>query len=102
MADDEAGIHWPSEPARDFYKLPEARQKRLAAYLNGQLAELAASGGGSKEGCSGVWEPGWAVYWDVNLKPMYRGPSRKRVPSSPPRKLGTYYRIEVLEIGRVP
>src|SRR5216683_3407418 len=101
MAEERAGIYLPKKPEAAFYALPEAKQKRLAAFLEEQRAELESSGGGRKEGCSCEWEPGFAVYWDIQLKPKYRdaNPKPKASPSS--AKLGSAYRIVVLEIRRL-
>ena len=66
-----AGIYLSERAQEVFYSLPEASQQRLAEFLDGQRAEFDRAGG-RKEGCASEWEPGWAVYWDINLKPQYR------------------------------
>jgi hypothetical protein len=98
MADEYAGIYLGDAAEKAFYRLTEDRQQRLADFLEKERARLEASGGGSKEGCSAEWETGWAVYWDVNLKPEYRNKAKGR---KAPAKLGAAYRIEVLEIRKL-
>ena len=102
MAEERAGIYLLKKVEAAFYALPEARQMRLAAFLEARRAELESSGGGNKENLSCEWEPGFAVYWDIQLKPKYRddNPKPKASPSS--AKLGSAYRIVVLEIRRLP
>lgn len=101
MADDHAGIYLADEAEKAFYRLPEERQRRLARFLEAERAALESSGGGSKQGCAAEWEPGFAVYWDIDLKPEYRKSGRKRRPVPAPAKLGAAYRIEVLEIRKL-
>jgi hypothetical protein len=97
MAEESAGI-WLKKEAEDaFYALPAESQVRLAAFLEALRAELESTGGGRKEYCLFEWEPGFVVYWDVNLKPKYRDANPKL---KMPAKLGSAYRIEVLEIRR--
>jgi hypothetical protein len=100
MAQERAGIYFPRKMRKAFCALPEASQERLRVFLEAERAQLETFGGGRKEGCAGVWETGSAVYWDVNLKPEYRTGSRKAAASSGPKKLGSLYRIEILEISR--
>lgn len=96
MAEEDAGI-WLSKGAeKAFYGLAEAGQRRLAAFLHARLGELDATGGGSLEGCAAEWQPGWGVFWDVALKPKYRGLGQAAKSTS--SRLGSSYRIEVLEI----
>ena len=98
MAEEHAGI-WLKKEAEDaFYALPAENQERLAAFLEERRAELESTGGGRKEGFASEWEPGFAVYWDINLKPKYRAANPKL---KAPAKLGSAYRIEVLEIRRL-
>lgn len=99
MAEGHAGIYLGGDAEKAFYRLTEDRQRRLADFLEKERARLEASGGGSKEGCAAEWEPGFAVYWDINLKPEYRKRGRKAPPM--PAKLGAAYRIEVLEIRKL-
>jgi len=100
MAEEHAGIYLGSDAEKAFYRLTEDRQERLAAFLETERAKLEASGG-SKEGCAAQWESGWAVYWDINLKPEYRKPGRGRKAPPMSAKLGAAYRIEVLEIRKL-
>jgi hypothetical protein len=91
-----AAIYLNKSAERAFYKLPEAAQKRLQEFLEAQRAELEAFGGGNKEGLAFEWQPGWAVFWDIELQPQLGEPQLKRDRS--PVKLGEAYRIEVREI----
>jgi hypothetical protein len=98
MTEEHAGIYWPEEPEDQFYRLPEESQARLTDFLDGQLEELQASGGGDQEGLSYEWEPGYAVYWDIKLRPKDGKAGRKAAWGT----LGSHYRIEVLEIRKLP
>jgi|HubBroStandDraft_1064217.scaffolds.fasta_scaffold630250_1 hypothetical protein len=101
MAEERAGIYFPRKMRKAFCALPEASQERLRVFLVGQREQLETFGGGRKEGCAGEWEPGFVVYWDVNLKPQYRTARRKAVGASGLKTLGSLYRIEILEIRRL-
>jgi hypothetical protein len=102
MAEERAGIYFPKKMRNAFCALPEASQERLRVFLEAQRAQLESFGGGRKEGCAWEWEPGFAIYWDVNLKPQSRMARRKPTQFFAPAKLGSAYRIEVLEIRRFP
>ena len=101
MAEELAGIYFPRKMREAFCALPEASQERLREFLVAQRTQLETFGGGRKEGCAWEWEPGFVVYWDVNLKPQYRTARGKATGSSGPRKLGSLYRLEILEIRRL-
>lgn len=101
MADERAGIYLTEEAQDAFFRMPEERQKRLAAFLNRQREFLKSTGGGRKEGLACEWEPGYAVFWDINLKPEYQAQGSKRKAPPLPRRLGAAYRIEVLEIRKI-
>ena len=101
MAEEQAGIYLAGDAEETFYKLPEERRLRLAAFLEGERVKLESAGGGCKEGMAFEWEPGYAVYWDINLKPEYRATGKKRKMPPFPMKLGAAYRIEVLLIRKL-
>jgi hypothetical protein len=101
MAGERAGIYLTERAENAFYRLPEEMQKRLAAFLERQRVFLESAGGGRKEGLTYEWEPGHAVYWEINLKPEYQAQRRMRKAPPPPAKLGAAYRIEVLEIRKL-
>ena len=94
-----AAIYLNKSAERAFYRLPEAAQKRLQEFLEAQRAELETAGGGNKEGLAFEWQPGWAVYWDIQLQPQSGEAQPKRNRS--PVKLGEAYRIEVREIRKL-
>jgi hypothetical protein len=101
MAEEHAGIYLAKGADDAFYELPEARRLRLRDFLEGERIKLESTGGGRKEGLAFEWEPGYAVYWDINLKPEYRATGTKLKTSPSPTKLGTAYLIEVLEIRKL-
>jgi hypothetical protein len=101
MSDERAGIYLTERAENAFYRLPEGTQKRLAAFLEGEREFLESTGGGRKEGLAFEWEPGYAVYWEIDLKPEYQAQGRMRKAPPPPSKLGAAYRIEVLEIRKL-
>jgi len=94
-----AGIYYHPEAEKQFYKLPATSQASLAEFLEAQRAALEASGGGNKEGLYAEWEPGRVVYWDIKLRPRPEGTGTA---SGAKGRLGSWYRIEVLEIGSLP
>ena len=100
MAEERAGIYFPEKMRSAFCALPPASQERLRVFLEAERAHLESFGGGNKEGLAWEWEPGYAIYWDIKLKPEHRGEGRKPAPSSASAKLGSAYRIEILEIRR--
>ena len=101
MADEHAGIYLADEVADAFAEMPEERRLRLRDFLEGERLKLEQTGGGRKEGLAFEWEPGYAVYWDINLKPEYRATGKRRKAPPLPAKLGAAYRIEVLEIRKL-
>ena len=54
--------------------LREKSQIRLAEFLERQRAELEQTGGGNRVGMVAEWDAGWAVAWDVRIKPQFRIP----------------------------
>jgi len=72
MAKEYAEICWPEKPQAEFYDLTKKSQDRLSAFLEKQRVALERSGGGNQEGFAWEWEPGFAVYWDIKLKPQFR------------------------------
>ena len=94
-----AAIYLNKSAERAFYRLPESAQKRLQEFLEAQRAELETSGGGNKEGLAFEWQPGWGVFWDIQLQPQSdeAQPQHDRSPA----KLGEAYRIEVREIRKL-
>ncbi len=101
MAEQQAGIYLAPGAEDTFYTLPEERRLRLATFLEGERAKLESTGGGRKEGMAFEWEPGYAVYWDINLKPEYRATGKQHRTPPFPAKLGAAYRIEVLLIRKL-
>src|SRR5271166_4738052 len=101
MDDEHAGVYYHPEAEAQYDELPDDSQARLSAFLELQRQRLEAYGGGNRSGLGAEWEPGHIVYWDISLQPQYRKPSGRKPatsPASPPRTLGSYYWIEVLEI----
>jgi hypothetical protein len=100
--DPHAGIYYHPEAEEQYDELPDESQDRLSAFLEVERQQLEAHGGGNREGLAAEWEPGHIVYCDISLQPQYRNkPPHLRPrgsPSPPPRTLGSYYWIEVLEI----
>ena len=99
--DGHAGVYYHPEAEEQYDDLPDESQERLSAFLELQRQRLEASGGGNRSGLGAEWEPGHIVYWDISLQPQFLKPPRRKPsagPASPPRTLGSYYWIEVLEI----
>ena len=99
--DEHAGVYYHPEAEAQYDKLPDESQDRLSAFLEVQRQRLEARGGGNREGLAAAWESGHVVYWDISLQPQFRkaaGRKPRSNPASPPRTLGSYYWIEVLEI----
>lgn len=99
MTEERAGIYLGPKAKKAFMALTEPQKQRLAAFLELRRFILERSGGGHKEGCSGIWERGQAVYWDVELKPQSPAVSTEPEPYG---TLGSHYRIVVLEIRPLP
>jgi hypothetical protein len=101
MAKEYAEICWPEKPQAEFYDLTKKSQDRLSAFLEKQRVALERSGGGNQEGFAWEWEPGFAVYWDIKLKPQFRETGGRPALSTSRAKQGRHYRIEVLEIRKL-
>jgi hypothetical protein len=102
MTGEHAGIYYHPAAEEQYFKMSDASQARLSAFLETKRAALEASGGGNQEGFKAEWEPGRVVYWDIKLRPRphERGAEPDPAPAPKRRSLGTYYRIEVLEIHK--
>ena len=92
---------WRKVRPTRFTSCREQDDYGFANFLEGERIKLESTGGGRKEGLAFEREPGYAVYWDINLKPEYRATGTKLKTPPSPTKLGAAYRIEVLEIRKL-